>query len=94
MLRKTNVYVREMVPGDQTCICMGRAPDGKMVDDIWLKSDESSHIQPAGPGWNLHRERGRAMMETRNLTHLPAAPWCECVQTTRKSDWHIANQAR
>ena len=29
----------------------------------------------------------RAMIETHNLTHLPAAPWCEiCVQARGKSD--------
>ena len=31
----------------------------------------------------------RAMIEAHNLTHLPAAPWCEiCVQARGKSDWH------
>ena len=29
------------------------------------------------------------MIEAHNLTHLPAAPWCEiCVQARGKSDWH------
>ena len=29
------------------------------------------------------------MIEAHNLTHLPAAPWCEiCVQAKGKSDWH------
>ena len=31
----------------------------------------------------------RAMIEAHNLTHLPAAPWCEIsVQARGKSDWH------
>ena len=29
------------------------------------------------------------MIEAHNLTHLPAAPWCEiCAQARGKSDWH------
>ena len=29
------------------------------------------------------------MIEAHNLTHLPAAPWCEiCVRARGKSDWH------
>ena len=31
----------------------------------------------------------RSMLEAHNLTHLPAAPWCEiCIQARGKSDWH------
>ena len=38
-----------------------------------------------GPG----EPQSRAMIEARNLTHLPAARWCEiCVQARGKSEWH------
>ena len=43
----------------------------------------------AVPLKGLEDPPSRAMIEAHNLSHLPAAPWCEvCVQARGESDWH------
>ena len=57
-------------------------PAGDLDTEIVLREDTST-VPFRGP----EDPPSRAMIEAHNLTHLPAAPWCEiCVQARGKSD--------
>ena len=59
-------------------------PAGDLDTEI-VEREDTSAFPLRGP----EDPPSRAMLEAHNLTHLPAAPWCEiCVQTRGKSDWH------
>ena len=59
-------------------------PAGDLDTEI-VQREDTSAVPLRGP----EDPPSRAMIEAHNLTHLPAAPWCEiCVQARRKSDWH------
>ena len=59
-------------------------PAGDLDTEI-VQREDTSAVPLKGP----EDPPSRAMIEAHNLTHLPAAPWCEiCVQARGKSDWH------
>ena len=60
-------------------------PAGDLDTEI-VQREDTSAVPLRGP----EDPPSRAMIEAHNLTHLPAAPWCEiCVQARGRSDyWH------
>ena len=59
-------------------------PAGDLDTEI-VQREDTSAVPLRGP----EDPPSRAMIEAHNLTHLPAAPWCEiCVQARGKSDSH------
>ena len=59
-------------------------PAGDLDTEI-VKGEDTSAVPLKGP----EDPPSRAMIEAHNLTHLPAALWCEiCVQARGRSDWH------
>ena len=83
--------VRDVGLNGRKGICMGRAPDGegwmsniKRVGDMdtdFVQREDTSAVPLRGP----EDPPSMAMIEAHNLTHLPAAPWCEiCVQARGK----------
>ena len=59
-------------------------PAGDLDTEI-VQREDTSAVPLRGP----EDPPSRAMIEAHNLTHLPAAPWCDiCVQARRRSDWH------